>query len=112
MKPSSSLVKLTFRVGMASDLFSLSSCCGAILELRLAKIASGVPPSPLSIGIMGLGRKSRQIFGFKGLIGKVFRNKHLAPQIALKMALGQLRGPSWFAARLFTAPFSPYCRAW
>src|SRR5208337_355175 len=26
---------------------------------------------------MGLGGKSRQVFGFKGLIGKVFRNKGL-----------------------------------
>src|SRR5271157_2552873 len=37
----------------------------------------GYPPSPRSIGIMGLGGKSRQVFGFKGLIGKVFRNKGL-----------------------------------
>jgi len=43
---------------------------------------------------MGLGRNSRQIFGFKRLICKIFRNKDLAPQIALKMALGQLRGSS------------------
>jgi hypothetical protein len=38
----------------------------------------GTPPSPRSFGIMGLGRNSRQIFGFKGLICKIFRNKDLA----------------------------------
>jgi len=40
-------------------------------------MGGGTPPPPRSIGIMGLGRKSRQVFGFKGLIGKVFRNKGL-----------------------------------
>ena len=55
----------------------------------------GYPPPPLSIGIIGLGGKSRKIFEFKGLIRKIFRNKDLACQRALKMVLGQLRGPSW-----------------
>jgi hypothetical protein len=36
------------------------------------------PPSPLPFGIMELGRNSRKIFGFKGLIWKIFRNKELA----------------------------------
>src|ERR1035437_1033954 len=39
-------------------------------------IGGGTPPR--SNGIMGLGRNSRQIFGFKGLRGKIFRNKELA----------------------------------
>ena len=43
----------------------------------------GVPPSPRSFGIIELGGKSRQVFGFKGLIGKVFRNKDLAVKIGL-----------------------------
>jgi len=30
------------------------------------------PPSPLPFGIMGLGKNSRKIFEFKGLIGKKF----------------------------------------
>jgi hypothetical protein len=47
-----------------------------------------------SFGIIELRKKSRKIFEFKGLIRKIFRNKDLAPQIALKMALGQLRGSS------------------
>jgi len=54
----------------------------------------GYPPPPLAFGIIGLGGKSRKIFEVKGLIGKIFRNKDLAPQKVLKMDLGQLRGPS------------------
>jgi hypothetical protein len=38
-----------------------------------------------------LGENSRKILGFKGLIRKIFRNKDLACQRALKMALRQLR---------------------
>jgi hypothetical protein len=37
----------------------------------------GVPPLPPAIGIISLGGKSRKIFEFKGLIGKIFRNKDL-----------------------------------
>ena len=48
---------------------------------------------------------SRKIYGFKGLIWKIFRNKDLASKIALKMVLGQLRGPYWLTGTLFTAPF-------
>src|ERR1019366_3086588 len=55
----------------------------------------GTPPPPRSFGIMGLDGKSRKIFEFKGLICKIFRNKDLACQRALKMGLGQLRGPPW-----------------
>src|ERR1035437_2551682 len=62
------------------------------------------PPSPRSFGIIELGGKSRQVFGFKGLIGKVFRNKDLICQIALKMGLGQLRGPSWLTGAPLTTP--------
>jgi hypothetical protein len=54
-----------------------------------------LPPPPRSIGIIGLGRNSSQIFEFKGLIRKIFRNKDLGCQRALKMGLGQLRGASW-----------------
>jgi hypothetical protein len=54
-----------------------------------------VPPPPRSFGIIELYRKSRQVFGFKRLIGKVFRNKDLGCQRALKMGLGQFRGLSW-----------------
>src|SRR5271157_2098273 len=64
----------------------------------------GVPPSPRSFGIIGLGGKSRQVFGFKGLIGKVSRNKDLACQRALKMGLGQLRGPFGKRTNLSVAP--------
>ena len=49
------------------------------------------PPSIVAIGIMGLGRNSRKIFGFKGLKGKIFRNKDLAPKTTPKMDLQQLR---------------------
>jgi hypothetical protein len=33
------------------------------------------PSSPVAIGIIGLGGNSRKIFGFKGLIAKVFENQ-------------------------------------
>jgi len=51
-----------------------------------------------------LRKNSRQVFGFKRLIGKVFRNKDLGCQRALKMGLGQLRGPSWETGTLIAAP--------
>jgi hypothetical protein len=35
------------------------------------------PPLSLRSGIIELGRNSRKIFGFKGLIAKIFRNKEL-----------------------------------
>jgi hypothetical protein len=41
-----------------------------------------------SFRIIELGKNSRKIFEFKGLIRKIFRNKDLAPQRALKMGLG------------------------
>jgi len=71
----------------------------------------GVPPHPLSIGIIELGGKSRKIFEFKGLIRKIFRNKDLACQRALKMGLGQLRGPSWETEYLYTALSGLHYRA-
>jgi hypothetical protein len=46
------------------------------------------PPPPRSFGIIGLGRNSSQIFEFKGLIRKIFRNKDLGCQRALKIGLG------------------------
>jgi hypothetical protein len=52
----------------------------------------GVPPLPRSFGIIGLGGKSRQVFGFKGLTGKVFRNKDLGCQRALKWVWGSFEG--------------------
>jgi hypothetical protein len=48
-----------------------------------------------SFKIIDLEKNSRKIFEFKGLICKIFRNKDLALPRALKMGLGQLRGPSW-----------------
>jgi hypothetical protein len=53
---------------------------------------------------MGLGRKSSQFLGFKGVIAKVFHNQRLKLSKALKMALGQLRGPSWKTGTLLAAP--------
>jgi hypothetical protein len=64
-----------------------------------------------SFGIIELGGNSRQIFAFKGLIRKIFRNKDLGCQRALKMGLGQLRGPSWETGALLAAPIrSPLSR--
>ena len=37
----------------------------------------GYPPPPLSFGIIKLQAKTIQIFGFKGVICKIFRNKDL-----------------------------------
>ena len=45
-------------------------------------VTGGTPPSPLSIGIIELDGNSRKIFGFKGLIGKIFRNKDLRDPFA------------------------------
>jgi hypothetical protein len=100
-------------------------------RVRMAGWAS--PPPPGSIGIIGLGRKSRKIFEFKGLIGKIFRNKDLARSVrfvqdfgsgltpanrlnlgcqrALEMGLGQLRGPSWLTGTPLATPIrSPLSR--
>jgi hypothetical protein len=66
--------------------------------------AQGVPPHPRSSGIIDLGGKSRQVFGFKGLRGKVFRNKELGCQRALKWVWGSFRGPSWETGTLLAAP--------
>ena len=61
-------------------------------------------PSPLPIGIIGLGANYRKIFGLKGLIRKIFRNKDLAPKTALKMSLGQLRGAVLGDRHTFSLP--------
>jgi len=53
-------------------------------------ILGGAPLPPRSIGIIELGGKSRQVFEFKRLIGKVFRNKDLGLQRAPKMVMGSL----------------------
>jgi hypothetical protein len=37
--------------------------------------AIGVPPTPLVIRIMELGRNFRQIFGFKAVAAKVFEHQ-------------------------------------
>jgi hypothetical protein len=63
-----------------------------------------------SFGIIELRKKTRKIFEFKGLIRKIFRNKDLAPQRALKMGLGQLRGPFWETGTLTAAPIWEDCR--
>jgi hypothetical protein len=39
------------------------------------KVVTYLLPSPLSIGIIGLGGNSRKIFEFKGLIAKIFINQ-------------------------------------
>ena len=56
----------------------------------------GGTPLPLSFGIMELQAKTPKIFDFKGLIVKIFWNKELRLSKSAEMALGQLRGPSWF----------------
>jgi hypothetical protein len=56
-------------------------------------VETGVPPLPL-IGIIELRAKILKILEFKGPIVKIFRNKDLSCQRALKIGLGQLRGPS------------------
>src|SRR5208282_4071961 len=58
---------------------------------------SQVPPSPLprSFGIMGLGEIPARSLGLKDLRVRSSRTNNLGCQRALKMGLGQLRGPSW-----------------
>ena len=52
---------------------------------------TGVPPLPL-IGIIELQAKTLKILEFKGPVAKIFRNKDLSCQRAMKMVLGQFRG--------------------
>ena len=52
---------------------------------------TGYPPIPL-IGIIELQAKTLKILEFKGPIVKIFRNKDLSCQRALKIGLGQFRG--------------------
>ena len=61
------------------------------------RLRAGAPTPPFfrSFGIKDLGGGSRQVFRFKGLAGKVYRTNELTCQRALKMGLGQFRGPSW-----------------
>src|ERR1035441_4380689 len=62
-------------------------------------------PSHRAFGIIDLGRNSRQVFGFKGLTGKVFWNKDLSCQRALKMGFGAAsRAVFGYGAHLKTAP--------
>jgi hypothetical protein len=49
--------------------------CFRLLTLKAITIEYGYPPPPLAIGIIGLGGNYRQIFEFKGVIGKVFINQ-------------------------------------
>lgn len=49
-----------------------------MMVLLTAKGISQKKILPRSIRIIGLAKKSLQIFGFKGVIGKIFRNKDLA----------------------------------
>jgi hypothetical protein len=52
------------------------------------------PLPPRSFGIMGLGNNSRQVFGFKGLAGKVFINHRFSSRAGTENGLGQLRAAS------------------
>ncbi|MGD0793608.1 MAG: hypothetical protein ABR920_17735, partial [Terriglobales bacterium] len=58
----------------AGGAVSLYSC---LFTLKVLTLVLPNPPSPRSFGIIGLGGNSRQVFEFKGLIGKVFHNQRL-----------------------------------
>jgi hypothetical protein len=89
-------------------LTSANLCCvdhfaapvGSVLSSQFSDVKK---LSPRSIGIMGLGGKSRQIFGLKGLICKIFRNKELAASYSPNCGLVPLFIASTPAA-MFTLP--------
>ena len=82
-----------------------------VWKLLVACLLRGGTPLPLPIGIIELQAKRPKISEFKGLIVKIFRNKDLGCQRALKIGLGQLRGPSWETGTLLAAPIrSPLSR--
>jgi hypothetical protein len=57
-----------------------------------------------SFRIKRLGKNSRQIFEFKRLICKIFRNKDLAQRTGLKTVLGQFGGAILIGGTRRTAP--------
>src|SRR5260370_21586829 len=63
-----------------------------LAALGLLTCLSGVPLPPLPIGIIELRAKTTKIFGFKGVIWKIFRNKDLTD--ILRSPHPSLR-PSW-----------------
>jgi len=65
--------------------FSLSSMFtyNTVTKLYLTNRCLEIFFISLSFRIIGLGGNSRKIFGFKGLIGKIFRNNDLAATLPL-----------------------------
>jgi hypothetical protein len=72
--------RLNPRVELFDDRVGTSSTSGSRL-MMLTNQYGGYPPSPRSFGIMELGGNSCQIFGFKGLAGKFFKNQRLSVEI-------------------------------
>src|ERR1700692_3014319 len=70
------------------------SCYSRFGTPYLLPSTGGYPPSPLSIGISGLGGNSRQIFEFKGLIAKIFENQRLRGDASVRSGLWRLRSRS------------------
>ena len=65
----------------------------------------GTPPPLRSSGIMELGGKFRQVFGFKGVTGKVFRNKELRDLNTENVLLSSFIAPTLVPR--FTSPPPP-----
>src|SRR5208337_56067 len=66
------------------------------------------PPPPRSFGIIELGGDSRQIFGFKGVAGKVFQNQQLTLSKSAENGFGAVsRAERSFASLRISAAGSP-----
>src|SRR5216684_5136116 len=83
---------ITMRSGWlarAAFVFSSQLSVKTLFERSCLVFLAGVGP-PFPPVSWNHRPKTTQIFELKGLICKIFRNKDLAPQRALKMGLGQL----------------------
>jgi|SRR5258708_24803673 len=82
-----------FQFSVSGSQFSVFCAVNSFLEIYLRSLAgtratvvgigneSGIPPSPRSIGIIGLERKCDLIYGAQSLTGKILMSKNLQAKI-------------------------------
>src|SRR6266853_2077861 len=87
-----------FQFSVPGSQFSVFCAVNSFLEIYLRSLAgtratvlgigdeSGIPPSPRSIGIIGLERKCDLIYGARSLTGKILMSKNLQAKILLAEA--------------------------
>jgi hypothetical protein len=71
---------------------------------------SPLPPFFRSFGIKDLGGGSRQVFGFKGLAGKVFKNQCLKLSRSAENGFGAVSRAVWVGGRISKLPQSDLYR--